>query len=336
MNDCTLPNIPIVAGDLGGTKTRLGLFEFEAGAPTLVEELVFPSAEFSGLSELLHTALRGLHVLGCQACFGVAGPVSGRTAQVTNLEWTVDAETLENRFGFASVRLINDLEATAWAIPGLPSEGLVTIKEGDANSTGNRAVIAAGTGLGQAGLVHDGTELIPFAGEGGHADFAPQSPLQWELREHLAKVFDHVSYERVVSGDGLVNIASFFFERAGLCFDDWVAASVSHDAAAAVSAAAGDHPACVDAMRLFVELFGAQAGNLALTICSTGGVYLAGGVAVRNRPWFEDGAFVRAFTAKGRMSWMVEKMPVYLILDEAAPLLGAARCAAGSPPRKGR
>jgi len=324
------PDPLILAADVGGTKTRLGFFEVDAGVPALVEERVFSSAKFAGLSELLDTALQGMEVAGWKACFAVAGPVSGRQARVTNLPWAVDGQALENHFGFASVRLINDLEATAWAIPGLAADAVVRIKAGVANPVGNRAVVAAGTGLGQAGLVHDGTVLIPFASEGGHVDFAPQSELQWQLRQHLARRFGHVSYERLISGEGLVNITSFLFGRADLSFDSWLADAGSSDAAEAVSAAAatGDHPVCCDAMRLFIELYGAQAGNLALTVCATGGVYLAGGIAVRNRRWFEDGVFVRAFTNKGRMSALVESMPIDLILDEAAPAFGAARCAA--------
>lgn len=331
MSDCR-KNL-VLAADVGGTKVNVGVFEVDEGLPRALSQKTFSAADYGDLESLLRDAVGGIDLAACRACFAVAGPVHGRRAKLTNLSWVIDADMLQARFGLASVRLINDLEATAWAVPALDSNSLVTLRAGQAEVGGNMAVIAAGTGLGQAGLVAVNGTYRPFASEGGHVDFAPTSPLEVELYEALAVRFGHVSYERVLCGEGLVNIARFVFARRRLSFDEWACECAADDLPAAVSRAglAGDNGCCVEALVLFVRLLGAQAGNLALCLFATGGVYVAGGIAPKIQPVLSDGVFAECFVKKGRMRPLLERIPVKLVTDQNAPVFGAAlRAANGS------
>lgn len=321
------PHTLVFSGDIGGTKIRLGLWEIEEGCLTLLEDWTVASSGFSGPVEAVSSVCQEVDLRGLVACFGVAGPVHGGRSRLTNLPWVVDSESLEKELGLKRALVINDLEATAWAVPSLQSSSLCQIKAGTADPDGAVAVIAAGTGLGQAGLIRGGERLAFCSGEGGHADFAPQGSLEIELQHFLGDRYGHVSWERVLSGPGLVDLAAFFFARSGFSIEGWFDSQGDcSDAPAAVASAAlsGGPEACVAALDLFVTLLGAQAGNLALSFVATGGVYLAGGMPPKILPAILGGAFTERFLDKGRMRHLLEDVPVNVILDQDVPLLGAA------------
>lgn len=329
----------VLAGDLGATKVRLGLFEIvEEGVECEVSE-DFASARFEGLEEVVVPFLERAGGECSAACFGVAGPVRGRTVKITNLPWAIDADRLEDATGIPSVSLVNDLVATGWGIELLSQEDFVVLSEGEELAGGNRALVAPGTGLGQGAMVWDGRRYLPFASEGGHCDFAPSEPIEIELLRWLQGRFGHVSWERVVSGHGLVNIVLFLYARRGEETPRWLTEdSGEGQAGAAITRSARADPdgLCAEALRLFVRLLGAETGNVALKVLATGGIYLGGGIAPKIRRELETPAFLDALRAKGRMRSLVEAMPVKLILDDRTALLGAARCAAlelRDPPR---
>jgi glucokinase len=311
----------ILAGDVGGTTTRLALFDWTEPSRVGIASENFPSRHFSGLEEVVERFMATAGERCERACFGLAGPVGGRVARTTNLPWLVDADALERRLGFQTV-LINDLEAVGWGIPMLAPEDVVVLAAGTAGSVGNRAVIAAGTGLGEAGMYFDGVDHRPFACEGGHASFAASTEEQWQLQRYLAGRHGHVSWERVVSGPGLESIYAFQCARMGV-------PHVLKDAAAiGDSARAGDSAASTAALGLFLELLGAEAGNLALKTMATGGVFVAGGIAPRLVEPLTESRFMEAFRDKGRMRPLLERIPVSVIVNEAVGLAGAARRAA--------
>ncbi len=319
----------VIAGDIGGTKTRLALFDIEDGGARALAERRFESGLFSSLEEILRSFIRDMEGRPPEAAaFGIAGPVDGRRAHTTNLPWTVDADAIASAFGLPRVELLNDLEATAWGIGALPGSDLLTLQAGVEGARGNGAVIAAGTGLGEAGLFWDGRDFTPFATEGGHADFSPRSDLECALQTHLARRFEHVSWERVVSGPGLVEIFHFLRgHRRAAVPPELLARMARSDPAAVISAAASEEnePLCREAMGLFVALYGAEAGNLALKQMARGGLFIGGGIAPRILPWLSAGPFIEAFRAKGRMRPLMESMPVKVILNDRAALLGPAR-----------
>lgn len=319
----------ILAGDIGGTNTRLALFGDPAGEPEGLR--TFSSRDHAGLGEIVAAFCATLDHAPGVACFGVAGPVRDRIGRVTNLPWTVDADALAQQLGVRTW-VINDLEANAHGVAVMPPASLVELHPGAATATGNRAIIAAGTGLGEAGLFWDGFTYQPFASEGGHTSFSPGSPLEDELLVWLrAKYAGHVSWERVVSGMGIVNLHDFLRQRDGSPDPDWLAAERRDgDPGAAISRAAqaGTDPVCVQALDWFVALYGAEAGNLALKLMATGGLYIGGGIAPRILDTLRRGSFVEAFLAKGRMrAAVLEAIPVRAILDDHAALRGSARCA---------
>ncbi|HWB11341.1 MAG TPA: glucokinase [Pirellulales bacterium] len=325
----------ILAGDVGGTHTRIGFFSVEGNGRSLrvdsrVEE-TFRSGEHASLDELAAAFADKHRLRPAIACFGIAGPVQHGRAQATNLAWQVDAAQLAATLQVEKAILINDLEANAYGVAVLDESELAVLHAGSPDAEGNAAVISAGTGLGEAGMFWDGERHQPFACEGGHADFAPRNALEEELLAFLLAEFGHASWERVLSGPGLHNLYRFLAQlRPGRASAD-VARQIEHgDAAAVISRAAQTDacPVCVEALRLFVSLYGAEAGNLALKLMATGGVYLGGGIAPKNLPAFRGGDFLTAFSAKGRMRPMLEEIPLRVILSENAALLGAARCAA--------
>ena len=321
----------VLAGDLGGTKTRLGLFESAGGDLRLLEEKVFASEDHEGLGEIVAEFLEGSAGECGAACFGIAGAVTGRRVRLTNLPWEVDADDLAERSGIPEVHLINDLEATAWGLPLIGEEGRHVLNAGREGAVGNQAVIAAGTGLGEAGIYWDGQELRPFASEGGHASFSPTDELVGGLMRFLRRKYETVSWERVVSGPGLVDLYRYLHELAGTSPPEWFEeAEREGDAAAAMSKAALEDRChvCSRALELFARLYGEEAGNLALKMLATGGVWVGGGIAPKILPALTGGAFMMGFTAKGRMRPLLEAMPVTVVLDDRAALFGAARYAA--------
>jgi glucokinase len=268
------------------------------------------------------------------ACFGVAGPVKDRRVQVTNLPWVVDADALQAQLGFTQVSLLNDLEANAYGIATLRSNELVPINpEADPMQVGNRALIAAGTGLGEAGLMWDGVAHRPFSSEGGHASFAPNDSLGDELLTFLRREHGHVSWERVLSGMGMRNLYRFFRQRSGQPEPEWLTEQMrTGDLGAAVSAAglAGTDPVCVDTVDCFTRNYGAEAGNLALKMLALGGVYIGGGIAPKMMAKMQSALFLESFTHKGRLSPLLRSTPVYVILNDKTALQGAAWFAAHS------
>lgn len=319
----------ILAGDVGGTNTRLALFALGGDGLALVTEATHPSRDFAGLDEAVaaFAATQGARI--GHACIGVAGPVRDGRCATTNLPWQVDERVLAAALGLPRVTLLNDLQATAYGVADLGRSDVAILQEGAAGAAGNAAIAAAGTGLGEAGLFWDGARHRPFATEGGHADFAPLDDEQVELLRVLAGKLGRVSWERLVSGPGLVNIFSFLRDTGRGVEEPWLAAEIAAgDAAAAISLAGLERrsPLAAHALALFVRLYGAEAGNLALKTMATGGLYLGGGIAPRILPALRDG-FVEAFCAKGRMRPLLEAIPVRVILDPRVALRGAARCA---------
>ncbi len=321
----------VLAGDIGGTHARLALFDVDDGAFTRRAAETYRSVRYTSLEEIVRSFMASHQAEPVAACFGVPGPVREGRARITNLPWTVEAARLAASAGIDRIGLINDLEAQAWGVATLGPDDFVVLNDGDPDAVGNRALIAAGTGLGQAGLFWDGVEHRPFASEGGHASFAPRDELEIALLDFLSRRFGgHVSWERVVSGPGFVNIHDFLIEyrRAQASEEHKDVLRKTDPAEITESALARDCPLCVEALDLFVHFYGAEAGNLALKLMAIGGVYLGGGIAPRIVDKLRRGGFMDAFLDKGRMRPLLAAMPVRVIMREDAALLGAARYAA--------
>ena len=321
----------ILAGDIGGTHSRIAYFSVAQDEIKPVAEEVYRSADYTGLDAIV-TKFVTSHRADCKhACFGVAGPVHDGQVKVTNLPWTVDASALASELGLERVTLINDLEAIAYSVDVLKPQDFVILNEGDPKAAGNAAVIAAGTGLGEAGLYWDGTRRDPFACEGGHTNFAPTNDLEDELLRYLRAQFGHVSWERVVSGMGFVNLYNFLRDTGHGAKTDFIDfEATQEDPAAQISRQGldGTNGMCVRALDMFVSLYGNEAGNLALKLMATGGIFIGGGIAPRVLKKLRDSSFLTAFTAKGRMSKVLKAIPVRVILSDKTGLLGAARCGA--------
>lgn len=322
----------VLAGDIGGTKTLLGLYRVEGGAPALLREKLYATGDFKTLEEVASDFLSGAWAID-GACFGVPGPIIGGVSHATNVPWAMEERALARALGVPGARLINDLEATAYGMLQLQESEIAMLQRGDPPaSRAPIAVIAAGTGLGEAGLVPiDDGRWCSVASEGGHADFAPRGREQIELLEYLDGEFDHVSFERVLSGPGLINIYKFLKMRAPGAEPQWLADEFARatDAAAVISETAlkGRDPRCVEALRIFADIYGAEAANLALKFMALGGVYLGGGIAPKILATLSAGGLVRAFLAKGRLDKVLARIPVRVSLNPAAALAGAARCA---------
>ena len=320
----------ILAGDIGGTNTRLALFEMAGERLEIVEQQSFPSRDHESLDEIVSTYISTGKRSIKQACLGVAGPVKDGRCVATNLPWIVDARDLAKDLRLETVHLINDLEANAYGVGVLESNDFVILNEGETHIQGNAAIIAAGTGLGEAGYYWDGTQHHPFACEGGHGDFGPRDELEMNLLRFLMARFGHVSYERVLSGPGLLNIYEFLRDSGQGDEADWIVEEMrQQDPSAVISKAALEERSelCSRALHLFVSLYGAEAGNLALKIMTTGGLFIGGGIAPKILPKLKDGTFMQAFTDKGRMKSYMEAIPVTVILNDQTALLGAAHCA---------
>jgi glucokinase len=323
----------IIAGDIGGTKTNVALFEADGDAlGRIVTQQSFPSGKYDSLEAILAEFVVAHKPENLtRACFGVAGPVVAGRVETPNLAWKVSGETLAKTLGVGHVGLINDLEATAYGIEELKPEQFHTLNEGDSARQGHRALIAAGTGLGMAGIFFDGKHYRPMASEGGHVDFAPRNEREFQLLQYLQeKLGGRVSYERVLSGPGLFNVYSFLRDGGFYEEPQWLADEIaSGDRTAPVSRAGleGRVELAVRALEMFVEIYGAMSGNLALIMKSFGGLYVGGGIAPKIIEKLKDGTFMRTYSDKGRMSGLVESIPVRVILDDKTALYGAARCA---------
>ena len=322
----------ILAGDIGGTKTHLALFSVRGEKLVLEIEQLFSSKQYSGLVPVLQDFLAGKQPPIDAACFGIAGAVVDGKVTTPNLPWMVDIENVRRLLEIDAVALLNDLEAAAYGIFTLENDEFFTLNEGAMRHAGNKALIAAGTGLGQAILFDDGRRFRPLATEAGHADFAPRSELEIELLRHLMGRFGHVSYERVVSGPGLLNIYRFLRDVRGLDEPPWLSQrlAAADDPSAEISKAAlkGEAEIAGEALTLFVSVYGAEGGNLGLRAKAVRGVYVGGGIAPKILDKLKDGTFMRAFVDKGRYADLLKAMPVQVVLNEQAALRGAAYYAA--------
>jgi len=316
----------LLAGDIGGTKTRLGLFKVADDRPEALQAREFATLSFQSLGDIIEAFLRNatVHASDIEAAtFGVAGPVTNQVARLTNVPWPVDGAALADRIGLARVELVNDLAAMAYAVPVLEPHELAVLQEGIATPEGNAALIAAGTGLGEALLHNVDGRFIPAPSEGGHADFAARTPREAELASELIRQFGRAAVEHVVSGPGLVNLYHFTHTAPCAAVGEPVKRS---EMPSLITAAALEQrcPACEEALDLFVGAYGAEAGNLALRSVATAGVYLGGGIAPKVLSALEGGVFLEAFRAKEPMVDLLATIPVCVILNRRAGLLGAA------------
>ena len=320
----------ILAGDIGGTKTHLGLFDSVPARPRPIAVRTFSTLHYPDLPSMIAEFLEGDDTRNASistATFGVAGPVIGESAELTNVPWQVHAEQVATRFRMSSVTLLNDLQAMAYSIPVLREGEVHVLQEGEALRGGNIALIAAGTGLGEALLHNVDGRFVPSPSEGGHADFSARTEREISLLRHITARYGRADVEHVVSGRGLINIHRGTHATAcaaGVDLDD-------PGAPAAISTAALEHrcAACVETLDLFVEAYGAESGNLAVRSVSTGGLFIGGGIAPKILPALDTGGFMRAFLAKPPLEEMLQRMPVKVILHPEAGLLGAAVFAAG-------
>lgn len=324
-------NQPLVlAGDIGGTKTNLGLFRMGKKRPVPKVIETHPSRESPNLALIVEKFLGRHEVSVATACFGVAGPVKNGRCKTTNLAWDVSEKKLKNRFGWDNVRLINDLTATAYAVPLLTGRELFSLNQGKRSRGESIGLIAPGTGLGMALLAWKDGNYVPVPSEGGHSDFAPQNEVEIALWNYLHVRLGHVSVERVLSGPGLFIIYCWLKFTGQGSEPAWLAEKMNEDDPSKViteAALVEKEPLCVKTLDLFVSILGAAAGNLALTGLTRGGMYLGGGIAPKILPKLQGGLFMKTFVDKGRFEGLLHEIPVRVILNDKAALLGAAHCA---------
>jgi glucokinase len=318
----------ILVGDIGGTHTRLAIIAKVKGHFNFLAEETYPSREEPSLESALRRFLSNhLHPI-TRASLGVAGPVRDGRCEATNLPWVIDSQEIARQLSLPRVGLINDLEATAYGIDALEVKDFEFLNQDALDTRGNRAVVSAGTGLGEAILYWDGREYKPFASEGGHADFAPRNHLEMDLLDYLLKRYSRVSVERVISGQGLLNIYQFLRDKGHGEEPAWLVDQMRQKDPPVVitdNALEGTSSLCMQTLDLFISLYGAEAGNLALKVMATGGVYLGGGITPKIIVKLRDPVFVNAFTAKGRLRPLLQAIPVRVILNPRVGLFGAAR-----------
>lgn len=321
----------ILAGDIGGTGTRLAYFEVVDGKlkPTVKEK--YSSRNHKGLEEIVRDFMKKHSVKVEYAAFGIAGPVRHGRVETTNLPWVVDAASLAAELVIAEVFLINDLEANTYGIFELAPQDLAVVNPGNSTEPGNIAVISAGTGLGEAGATWDGTRFVVYATEGGHTDFAPRDDLEIDLLRYVRqRLGGRVSYERILSGPGIHMLYQFLRDTERAQEEDWLREELKRDDPSAVlsrNGLSGKSPLCAQTLTLFVTLYGAEAGNLALKMMATRGVFIGGGIAPKILPIMQSPSFMDAFAAKGRFENLLLSIPVRILLNDQAALLGTARYA---------
>jgi glucokinase len=315
----------LLAADVGGTKTHLAFVEMRGGDVHIVKEGIFPSKDFKSISEVFMQFIDKEH-MPARISIAFAGPVLDGRALATNLGWNIDTRLLSKEFNVAQVHLINDLEAEGYGLAALKKQDLLTIYPGNTEAKGNAAIIAPGTGLGEAGLYWDGTALYPFATEGGHTDFAPRNQFDWELLQYLQNKYGHVSWERVLSGQGICHIYNFLRDVKHMEEPAWLKEKLQEEETGAVigAAAADGCPICVQALEVFVRYLAVEASNLALKLNATGGVFISGGIPPRI--WNKDlqAIFLDNFNQVGRLRQLIELMPVHVVMNTKTVLLGAA------------
>lgn len=316
----------VLAGDVGATKTNLAFFRMEGRNMILLNEAQFKSNAYRDFIEMVDAFARDIHPIPDSVCFGVAGPVLNGHAKLSNIDWEIDSAELSSHFKIKNVHLINDLEATAYGLEMLNETDVAVIHKGDeATACGNAAVIAPGTGLGEAGLYWDGIYYHPFATEGGHSDFAPRTGFDFELYSFLKKKFGHVSWERLVCGPGIVNIYQFLRDEKKREEPGWLKEEIiKGDAAAVISRYESESEICKETMHFFIRFLAYESANLVLKLKATGGLFIGGGIAPQIVPLFEKNDFHTSFCQSGRLNYLLKKVPVKIILNPKTALLGTA------------
>jgi glucokinase len=320
----------ILAGDVGGTKVHLALYNFEAGRLVPVRDRKFPAGQFASLDDVVHAFLTDAEEKKqiVAACFGCPGPVRDGRLKLTNLPWMLDVRLLQPSLGIEHIFLINDLEANGYGIPELAPESIFTLHEGDAAAEGHQGLIAAGTGLGEALLIWDGKAHRPIPSEGGHCDFAARNDREIALLNYLRSTLNgRVSFERVVSGLGIKNVYAYLRDVEKIDEPAWLKHRLeTEDPNAVIGKCAedGSSSICFETMKIFAAAYGAETGNIALKVLATGGMWLGGGIAPKILKTLQNGAFMAAFLDKGRLSALLQSIPVRVILDDTCALLGAA------------
>jgi glucokinase len=319
--------ITLLAADIGGTKTNIALYRAEPNGLTCLREKRYPSKDHSSFMEIVRDFTGDIGgQLPERIAAAVAGPVVDGKSKLTNLPWVLDSKAMSKELGIP-VKFINDLEATAYGTAGLGKDELVTLAAGDANAKGNMAIIAPGTGLGEAGLYWDGQRYHPFATEGGHSDFAPRTKTDVELFWFLQRQYGHVSWERVVSGMGIRNIFHFLTEGRREAIPEWLSQRLKdEDPAAVISEAAIKHEdlVCGETMELFVRYLATEASSLVLKLMATGGLFIAGGIPPKILPLLQSDSWKGNFDNNGRMHDLSDRVPIYVVLNDKMALQGAA------------
>lgn len=315
----------VLAGDIGATKTNLALFKIDDGHVTSLNEAQYKTNDYKNIVDLTNAFIRDILPFPDSICFGVAGPVLNGRAKLSNIDWEIDSNKLSDHFKIKNVYLINDLEATAYGLAMLNETDVATIHKGGDTAYGNAAVIAPGTGLGEAGLFWDGNFYHPFATEGGHSDFAARNEFDFELFTFLQKKFGHVSWERLVCGPGIVNMYQFLRDEKKMEEPGWLKEEIlKEDAAAVIGRNVFQSEICKETMQLFIRFLAYESANLVLKLKATGGLFIGGGIAPQIVSLFENNDFYTSFCQSGRLNYLLEKVPVKIILNTKAALLGAA------------
>lgn len=316
--------LTVFAGDVGATKTNLALFKMNGGQGKVIKERNYRSQQYKSIAELTDEFLKDQPKPDA-CCIGVAGPVFNGNAKLTNLDWELNSQEIARHLGLSNAFLINDLEATGYGLAMLTDEETVIIHKGSDEPSGNVAILAPGTGLGEAGIYFDGMVYHPFATEGGHSDFASRDKFDFEIYEYLQKKFGHVSNERLICGPGIVNIYQFLKEEKKLEEPAWITDEIEQgDSPAVISRRIDQSARCNETMRLFIRYLAHESANLALKMKATGGLFIGGGIAPQIIPLFEKYRFNASFISSGRMNHLLEKVPVRIILNTKTAMLGAA------------
>ncbi|MDE3103789.1 MAG: glucokinase [Acidobacteriota bacterium] len=321
----------ILAGDVGGTKVHLALYDFANGQLHALRDHKFPAHQFDSLDAVVRefltlTGAASGEILA--ACFGCPGPVRDGRLKLTNLPWVLDTQELQQSLGIRHIFLINDLEANGYGIPELAPESIFTLHAGDADAQGHRGLVSAGTGLGEALMIWNGKTHVPIPSEGGHCDFAARTDREIALLQYLRRTLNgRVSFERVVSGIGIKNIYAYLRDVEKLDEPQWLRdrlAAEDPNAVIGQCAEDGSSSICFETLKIFAAAYGAEAGNMALKALAMGGIYLGGGIAPKILKTLQNGSFLHAFLDKGRLSPLLQAVPVRIILDDSCALLGAA------------
>ncbi len=318
----------VLAGDIGGTKTAMGCFTVDGGPAQPVHEHVYRTNDWTSFRAIIADFLGRIDGRPEAACFGIAGPIANRRAEITvNVHWPIDARDIADLFGHDRIDLINDVQAMALGTLTLPDSGLETIHPGEPEPTANRGLIAAGTGLGLSLLVHNRGRWIAVPSEAGHVNFAPNSEIEIDLLRYLWDIYGRISTERVLSGPGLYHIYKFLRDTGRGTEPEWLAREMEAGDPSAVVSKYGlddEEPLCARALDLFVQIYGAVAGDYAITTVARGGVYLGGGIPPKILPRLKRAEFMQGFTDKGRLSDLIRQIPVKVIIETKTPLYGAA------------